>query len=149
LHHAAARRYHHDGHAPGRRHGQEAAALPEGRRRDDAGHRRARAAAADLRRLEGWALGPSDATPLHPDGAAYMEKSAAWAAAQGLPAFWEMPPARARQVYREFITTSGRPMPAMARVDDIRIPIRAGDCLGRLMIPAGDRSKPLPVIVYY
>ena len=87
--------------------------------------------------------------PLHPDCAAYMQKSAEWAAARGLPATWELPHARARQVYRDFITTSGRPMPEMARVEEIRIPTRAGDCPGRLLIPAGDRSKPLPVIVYY
>jgi acetyl esterase len=87
--------------------------------------------------------------PLHPDCTAYMEKSAAWAAARGLPAFWEMPHARARAVYRDFITSSGRPMPEMARVQDIRIPTRAGDCPGRLLIPSGNDSKPLPVIVYY
>jgi acetyl esterase len=78
-----------------------------------------------------------------------MRKSGEWAAARGLPAFWEMPHARAREVYREFITTSGRPMPEMAGVEDIRIPTRAGDCPARLLKPAGDASSPLPVIVYY
>jgi len=87
--------------------------------------------------------------PLHPDCAAYMQKSADWAAARGLTAFWEMPHARARQVYRDFITSSGRPMPEMARVEDIRIPTRAGDCPARLLVPAGARSASLPVIVYY
>ena len=87
--------------------------------------------------------------PLHPDCTAYMEKSAAWAAARGLPAFWEMPHARARTVYRDFITTSGRPMPEMARVEDIRIPTRAGHCPGRLLVPRASGSTPLPVIVYY
>jgi acetyl esterase len=87
--------------------------------------------------------------PLHPDCTAYMRKSGEWAAARGLPAFWEMPHARAREAYREFITTSGRPMPEMAEVEDIRIPTRAGDCPARLLKPAGDASSLLPVIVYY
>jgi len=87
--------------------------------------------------------------PLHPDCTAYMQKSAEWAAARGLSAFWEMPHARARQVYRDFITTSGRPMPEMARVEDIRIPTGGGDCPGRLLTPASTGSAPLPVIVYY
>jgi acetyl esterase len=78
-----------------------------------------------------------------------MRKSGEWAAARGLPAFWEMPHARARAVYREFITTSGRAMPEMAGVEDIRIPTRAGDCPARLLKPTGDSSAPLPVIVYY
>jgi len=86
--------------------------------------------------------------PLHPDCAAYMRKSAEWAAARGLTAFCEMPHARAREVYRDFIVSSGRPMPEMARVEDIRIPTRAGGCPARLLVPAGERSAPLPVIVY-
>ncbi|MGH6961345.1 MAG: alpha/beta hydrolase, partial [Dongiaceae bacterium] len=87
--------------------------------------------------------------PLHSDGTAYMRKSAEWAAARGLPPFWEMPHARARAVYREFITTSGRAMPEMARVEDIRIPTRAGDCPARVLKPTSDASASLPVIVYY
>jgi len=87
--------------------------------------------------------------PLHPDCTAYMQKSAAWAAARGLPALWDMPHAQARQAYRDFITTSGRPMPEMARVEDIRIPTRAGACPARLLIPHASGSAPLPVIVYY
>jgi acetyl esterase len=87
--------------------------------------------------------------PLHPDCTAYMQKSGEWAAARGLPAFWEMPHARARRVYREFITTSGRSMPEMARAEDIRIPTRAGDCAARLLKPMGGAQGPLPVIVYY
>jgi acetyl esterase len=78
-----------------------------------------------------------------------MRKSGEWAAARGLPAFWEMPHARAREVYREFITSSGRPMPEMARVEDIAIPTRAGSCPARVLTPAGDASPPLPLIVYY
>src|SRR5262245_38923584 len=87
--------------------------------------------------------------PLHPDCTAYMQKAGEWAAARGLSAFWEMPHARARQVYRDFITTSARPMPEMARVEDIRIPTRAGDCPARLLIPPDTGSAPLPVVVYY
>jgi acetyl esterase len=78
-----------------------------------------------------------------------MRKSGEWAAARGLPAFWEMPHARAREVYRDFITTSGRPMPEMARVEDIRIPTRAGACAARVLKPTSDASAALPVIVYY
>jgi acetyl esterase/lipase len=87
--------------------------------------------------------------PLHPDCTAYMQKAAEWGAARGLQAFWEMPHARSRQVYREFITTSGRAMPEMARVEDIRIPTRGGDCPARLLKPASNAARPLPVIVYY
>jgi acetyl esterase len=87
--------------------------------------------------------------PLHPDCISYMQKSGEWAAARGLPAFWEMPHARAREVYRDFITTSGRAMPAMAGVEDIRIPTRAGACPARVLRPAGNASTSLPVIVYY
>src|SRR4030095_4722412 len=87
--------------------------------------------------------------PLHPDCTAYMQKSAEWAAARELPAFWEMPHARARQVYRDFITTSGRPMPEMARVEDIRIPTRAGDCRGGVLLPAGVRDTRLAVIFFF
>ena len=86
--------------------------------------------------------------PLHPDCISYMQKSGEWGAARGLPAFWEMPHAQARAAYRDFITTSGRAMPAMAAVKDIRIPTRAGDCPARVLKPAGDASTPLPVIVY-
>ncbi len=42
VHDAAAGRHHHDRHAAGGRHGTQAAAIPEGRRRRDARHRRAR-----------------------------------------------------------------------------------------------------------
>jgi acetyl esterase len=87
--------------------------------------------------------------PLHPDCTAYMQKSAEWAAARGLRAFWEMPHAQARQVYRDFITGSGRPMPEMAQVEDIDIPTRAGSCPARILKPTGDASAPLPVIVYF
>jgi acetyl esterase len=87
--------------------------------------------------------------PPHPDCTAYMQKSAEWGAARGLPAFWEMPHALARHAYRDFITTSARPMAEMARVEDIRIPTRAGDCPGRLLVPPVDTSTPLPVIAYY
>jgi len=78
-----------------------------------------------------------------------MQKAAEWAAARGVSAFWEMPHAQARAAYRDFITTSGRPMPEMARVEDIRIPTRAGACPARLLKPAGNASASLPVIVYY
>ncbi len=87
--------------------------------------------------------------PLHPDCSAYLKKSAEWAAAEGMPAYWEMPHARARQVFRDFITTSDRAMPEMARVEDIRIPTRAGSCPARILKPANVGTGPLPVIVYY
>ncbi len=87
--------------------------------------------------------------PLHPDCATYLKKSAEWAAAEGVPPFWEMPYARARQVFRDFITTSGRPMPEMSGIEDIRIPTRAGSCPVRILIRATDAPAPLPVIVYY
>ena len=87
--------------------------------------------------------------PLHPDCATYMQKGAEWGAGRGLPAAWEMPHARARQVYRDFITTSGRPMAEMARVEDVRIHTRGGECPGRLLVPTVDTSTPLPVIAYY
>lgn len=86
--------------------------------------------------------------PLHRDCAAYLKKSAEWAAAEGVPPFWEMPHAQARQTFHDFITTSGRSMPDMARVEDIRIPTRAGSCPARVLTPATN-AGPLPVIVYY
>jgi acetyl esterase len=86
---------------------------------------------------------------LHPDCARYLEDTAAWFKAEGLPPFWEMAPDRARKVFHDAII-GGRPaLPAMAVVEDRQIPTPGGDRPVRILRPTPVSAGPLPVIVYY
>ena len=86
--------------------------------------------------------------PLHPDCALYLKGAADWAAAQGLPAFWEMPGARARQLYRESILASKPPLASMDLVEDLTIPARGGPRPIRILRPKVADGARLPVMLY-
>lgn len=84
---------------------------------------------------------------LHPDCAAYLSKSAEWMAANGLPPFWEMPPERARQIYRSSILDSKPPMAPMDLAEDRMIGMRGGERRIRILRPP-TAGGPLPVMLY-
>lgn len=85
--------------------------------------------------------------PLHPDCADYLSKSAEWAAANGLPPFWEMAPDQARQVYRSSILDSKPPLAPMELAEDRLIATRGGQQRIRILRPPAS-DGPLPVMLY-
>jgi len=86
--------------------------------------------------------------PLHPDCVAYLKAAAEWAAAQGLPPLWEMPGARARQIYRDAILASKPPLAPMELAEDREIPARGGPRRVRILRPPMPRDQRLPVMLY-
>ncbi len=86
--------------------------------------------------------------PLHPNCAAYLKAAAEWATAQGLPPFWEMPGARARQVYRDAILASKPPLAPMDLAEDREIPTRGGPRRVRILRPPTGRDERLPAMLY-
>jgi acetyl esterase len=86
--------------------------------------------------------------PLHPDCAEYLKKSAEWMAAENLPPFWQMPAARARQVYREAILASEPPLASMRSAEDRTIPTCGGPRRVRVLRPETGSDAPLPAMLY-
>jgi len=86
--------------------------------------------------------------PLHPDCVAYLKSSGEWFAAQGLPAFWEMPGARARQIYRDAILASKPPLAPMDLAEDRTISPRSGPRRVRILRPKVTDGRKLPVMLY-
>ena len=70
----------------------------------------------------------------------------AQAAAQGNPPLESLPPAIARQVYRELADTLGLPAPAIGKVSDSSIPGPGGPL--RLRVYSPDIAGPWPVLLY-
>ena len=70
----------------------------------------------------------------------------AQAAAQGNPPLESLPPAIARQVYRELSGTLGLPAPAIAKVEDTSIPGPGGPLPLRVYSPG--TAGPWPVLLY-
>lgn len=70
----------------------------------------------------------------------------AQAAAQGNPPLESLPPAIARQVYRELADTLGLPAPAIGKVKDICFPGPGGPLCLRAYSP--DAPGPWPVLLY-
>lgn len=70
----------------------------------------------------------------------------AQAAAQGNPPLESLPPAIARQVYRELADTLGLPAPAIGKVDDTSFPGPGGPV--RLRVYSPDTIGPWPVLLY-
>ncbi len=70
----------------------------------------------------------------------------AQAAAQGNPPLESLPPAIARQVYRELADTLGLPAPAIGKVEDTSCPGPGGPL--RLRVYSPDTVGPWPVLLY-
>jgi acetyl esterase len=70
----------------------------------------------------------------------------AHAAAQGNPPLESLPPAIARQIYRELADTLGLPAPAIGKVTDISFPGPGGPL--RLHAYCPDAPGPWPVLLY-
>lgn len=85
--------------------------------------------------------------PLHPDCAAYLNKSAEWMAANKLPPLWQMPHEQARQVYRTSILDSKPPLAHMDLVEDRTIPTGGGPRRVRILRPS-HAGGALPVMLY-
>ena len=83
-----------------------------------------------------------DTAPMDPALAGFL----AQAAAQGNPPLESLPPAIARQVYRELADTLGLPAPAIGKVTDTSFP-GPGSPL-RLRVYSPDTPGPWPVLLY-
>lgn len=83
-----------------------------------------------------------ETAPLDPALAGFL----AQAAAQGNPPLESLPPAVARQVYRELADTLGLPAPAIGKVDDTSFPGPGGPV--RLRVYSPDTIGPWPVLLY-
>ena len=83
-----------------------------------------------------------DTAPMDPALAGFL----AQAAAQGNPPLESLPPAIARQVYRELADTLGLPAPAIGKVNDSSIPGPDGPLRVRVYSP--DIAGPWPVLLY-
>ncbi|EJL78832.1 esterase/lipase [Polaromonas sp. CF318] len=83
-----------------------------------------------------------ETAPLDPALAGFL----AQAAAQGNPPLESLPPAIARQVYRELADTLGLPAPAIGKVNDSSIPGPGGPLGLRVYSP--DTAGPWPVLLY-
>lgn len=70
----------------------------------------------------------------------------AQAAAQGNPPLESLPPAIARQVYRELADTLGLPAPAIGKVNDTSFPGPSGPL--RLRVYRPEAAGPWPVLLY-
>lgn len=73
----------------------------------------------------------------------------AQAAAQGNPPIESLPPAIARQIYREMADALGLPAPTIGKVEDAACPGPAGALPLRIYSPqASDATTPLPVLLF-
>lgn len=83
-----------------------------------------------------------ETAPLDPALAGFL----AQAAAQGNPPLESLPPAIARQVYRELAGTLGLPAPAIGEVNDTSFPGPSGPL--RLRVYRPEAAGPWPVLLY-